>query len=144
MKNAYGPLQLSAMRSLCLNLSNLFFFSSNCLMLSITSCQVLHAWGGLRETLCAAYIIHEQICPPPEPCALCDLSWGQSHLYSFGWDCGIVGGLIGAFSLHGGPLQLLSVVPLTHLLYQYTPVIYIIQATRGCLWAPNHLLAFIS
>lgn len=40
--------------------------------------------------------------------------------------------------------------PTTHLLYQFMAVIYIIQmgvwgvVGGGCLWAPNHLLAFIS
>lgn len=52
------------------------------------------------------------------------------------------GDLIGA--LHEDLLELLSVVPPTHLLYQFTAVIYIIQTTGECLWALNHLLAFIS
>lgn len=80
----------------------------------------------------------------PHQSPVCDVKGGQSHLYSCGWDCGIAGDLIGAISLHKGPPELLSVVPPTHLLYQCTAVIYIIQTTGECLWAPNHLLAFIS
>lgn len=75
---------------------------------------------------------------------ICDLSVGQNHLYSCGWDWGIAGDLIGALSLHDGLPELLSVVPPTHLLYQGTAVIYIIHTSRECLWASNHLLAFIS
>lgn len=99
---------------------------------------------ALYSTLHSVCIIHVQICPTPQPCVLCDLSGGQRHLYSCGWGCGIAANLIGALSLHEGLAGPLSVVPSTHLLYQFTAVIYIIQTTGGCLWAPNHLLAFIS
>lgn len=49
-------------------------------------------------------------------------------------------------STRGSPCRYLLSPPTstTHLLYQFTAVIYIIQTTGGCLWAPNHLLAFIS
>lgn len=86
IKNSLCPYQLNAERSSCLNQCT-FLLSALCFCNDIiTSLQALHS-GWANQTLYSAYIIHVQIRLTQEPCVLCDLSGGQSHLYSFGWDC---------------------------------------------------------
>lgn len=111
---------------------------------SVTSLEALYS-ATVEAFVCRMHNPCINMPHTTDPCVRpCDLSGGQRHLYSCGWDWGIAGDLIGALSLHEGLPQLLSVVPPAHLLYHFTAVIYIIQTTGECLWALNHLLAFIS
>lgn len=128
-------------------------FSNNriCFLYTILKWTCLcHSWWWVTLKVSeSVHIMTSQICLVPESPADF-IIWARVK-----GTCSPLGGILGILGdleagnitlfIHEGLKDSCLLFPHSHLLHHCSNnVIYIIQTTREWLWAPNHLLAFIS